>query len=333
MATFEIQADFGQGRVQAWCVHAGSWIEAWQNANVGAAEDDTARITVRSSGDVVDVEIALSGATYRVRSVPSEVENTLDQSITERLPMRPNRDRIVAATDPELVASHSTTRTLGVQPRRDIGADRRVSARRPTVQAMEAGRPAPSAVEPPKRRAPVVPGHSALTPDPRELPQHFTPMADFSSGLVKAAGRDRNAVIEWAVDTLYQQIPARLVLGLRVLGRDTSVAAARGEGAATYRGARAGVADWPAVIDTHREARMSFGRDPVALWFRGASEARYPLEVASVIWHPVRPAASSERDGVRHVLMVIDAARPNGFTDGEMSALRYLCQLVATRLP
>jgi hypothetical protein len=333
MAIFEIHADFGQGKVETRRVHARSWIEAWQNANVGAAEDDTARITVRSTADVVDVEIAMSGTTYRVRSVPPADEVTLSEAVTERVPVRSNRDRSGAATDPDLSAASNAPRPAPVAERGHAGGERRVSARRATIQAVEAVRPAPGAVEPPKRKASVGLQTAKAAPDPRDLPQLFTPMAEFSSGLVKASGRERSAIIDWAVDTVWQQVPARLVLGLRIIGRDITVSAARGDGADAYRGARASGAEWPAAIDLSREARMSFGDDPVALWLRALDNGRYPLEVRSVIWHPVRHAAPTpDRDGVRHVLMVIDAARPNGFTDGEMSALRYLCQMVATRL-
>lgn len=345
-------------------VVATTWIDAWREVGISGPEDETARISVRSLGNDVDVEIVTSACRYRLRSksmagpgseeIAVHLDGPLSEATTDRIRMGKS------GTDPAAETAHGGDGGLGLPASRPSpwaatrdydrasfgvgvpGSERKrrvqlttqdnpVAAEAVTerISILGAGRKANATNQETRATSPAT--------DPRDLPQLFTPMAEFGAGpsLSAGAGRDRGAIVSWAVETVWRQVPSRLVLGLMILGRDVTVTHARGEGARCLQGARGQLDEWPAAVVLRAPSRMRFGSDSITLWFRNADGTRQSVEVQSAIWAPLDAEKDAGRDGaspMRTVVMAIDAPRATGFTEGEMSAFGYLAQIVAARL-
>lgn len=146
------------------------------------------------------------------------------------------------------------------------------------------------------------------------LPQQYRPVL---SELAPPSGA---ALLEWAADTAWQQIPCALSLCLS--GADALVVvAARGLRAREALGGRVARTGAPGQLwrASHR-IRYAEG-SPVA--FEHPDGGRLELRVDSALCVPVT-------DGAEPILLLLlNAPRPGGFTDAEARALAYLARTVA----
>jgi hypothetical protein len=346
MPVFEIMSENESGPVATTRVEASSWVEAWQACIRGEAEDETARINVRSLGQSIDVDIQTSQMRYRVRSLGDASPTSLLEDATLRLARLQDEatDAGVDGLPPDTDSSpRPVTRDYDAAPMHQAPVDRTTRKHRRRLDSTQdhPSAPAPPPDPPPVKVEATIRSESPTSRprgprgDPRDLPQLFTPMAEFGALNNNVHGRDRSTVLQWAIDTVWQQVPARAVLTLQILGREISITHARGDADRTLRGSRASLDQWPAAMDLRGASRMRFGPEPLAIWFRTLDNMRHALDVTSAMWTPLGARDQRRTDtakGQSTVLLVIDAARPSGFTEGEFSALCYLNQLIGTRL-
>ncbi len=286
---------------------------------------------------------AAGAATVRIPEPPTGSSEATDALIirihgrspelTRRTPQQPLTPSGFDETMPALTSEtfQGLSNWSGREPA-TAATVRPVARARRRPDTTEESLPAPRAGPPGLRERPTVPDGAAASPST------FTPMADFGFALpASRQGGQRppvaaGAVLQWAIDTVAHQVPARLVLGLEVGPQVVTIWQARGEGDRALRGARAGLDQWPAALDLSQSSRLRLAGEPLVTWWRDQAGVRHALEVRAAMWTTLEDAATPTRSTGRLALLVIDPPRSSGFTEGELSALGYLARMVAPRL-
>lgn len=201
------------------------------------------------------------------------------------------------------------------EPRR-VGAQ---SARAPTPTGVPRLQPSTD-----ERKRPREHTRAFSTAPTDQLPQLFHP--------VQADDDDGDAldpILRWAADTAWQHVPCALALVLDCESEgECHVAMARGEREREARGCRL-------TPDPH--GPLQLGRSPSlrrlpearTLAFERPDGTAWTLPVTSLLSAPV-VHPDGELSGL--TLVLVDAARPTGFTDSELRALAYLAKTLAQRL-
>lgn len=185
--------------------------------------------------------------------------------------------------------------------------------------------PAPNPSSRRKKTEPAVPRpRQAAVTEPgldqaATLPQQFRPVL---KELVPPAG---TGLLPWAADTSWQQIPCALALVLS--GLETLVVlAARGQREREAVGGRLRRDGQRGQLMCRVAHRIRYA-EPLPMSIEHPDGARWDLWVDSALCMPIGDPDEELS------LLLINAPRPTGFTDGEASALTYLARTVAEHRP
>jgi len=165
-------------------------------------------------------------------------------------------------------------------------------------------------------------------PEAREsLPQQFRPVQ------LTPAPPSGDGLLMWAADNAWQHVPSMLALVLSEHPRDVlTVVSARGEREREAQGCRL-------VREGHRSQllcrvanRIRYS-EAIRLSFAHPDGWTWEVTVGSALCVPV-PASPTGRGSPRGELslLLLNASRASGFTDGEASSLAYLAHTIATHL-
>lgn len=170
------------------------------------------------------------------------------------------------------------------------------------------------------------------------LPQEFRPV------LSAQAPADLPAALQWAADTAWEHVPCGLALlvgvdvGLVATLDDREplddvvvhgeILAARGELARELKGCLVPVSSGPATLTARRPSRIRFS-EGARLAVESLDERTWHIPITSVLRVPL-DRMDAERLGFGILgLVLVNATRGSGFTDGEASATAYLVHTLA----
>jgi len=173
------------------------------------------------------------------------------------------------------------------------------------------------------RAVAVTAEHSAVEPD-SPLPQQFravvAPAMPGAGAAAEALGR--------AIETAWGYVPCQTAQILRRLpGGALRVVAARGERERELVACTLMDPEALPALARPRPSRVKFGAPHEPLRYRSQHDATHALPVVSAITVPLRAEGAPWG-----VVLLLNTARPSGFTEGELSAVTYLARTIEAAL-
>ncbi len=181
----------------------------------------------------------------------------------------------------------------------------------------------------------TIPALSRASEARENLPQQFRPVQ------LTATPPSGDGLLIWAADAAWQSVPSTLALVLLEDPKDAlTVVAARGQHEREAQGCRL-VREGNRSQLLCRVANRIRYSEPIRLRFAHPDGRTWDVEVDSALCVPVPAAALGPGPGSsrgKHggpgllSLLLLNAPRTSGFTDGEASSLAYLAHTIATHL-